>query len=176
MTQALPKKITLDEFIQWYPNDGKCYELHKGLIIEMPPPKGKHEKVIGFLAEKFTIEYVKLGLRYCIPKTAFVKTPFAESVYSPDVLLLNLDNLNNEPLFEKQSTICQAASAPLVVEVVSSNWQDDYYDKLGDYVSVAWHASAIQMGIPEYWIADYDALGAKNLLVIQNSQQFLFAV
>jgi hypothetical protein len=30
MTQALPKPITYKEFIEWYPNDGKRYELHNG--------------------------------------------------------------------------------------------------------------------------------------------------
>ena len=50
MTQTLPKLLTFDEFIEWLPNDNKRYELHKGGIIEMPPPTGEHEKVrrLGF--------------------------------------------------------------------------------------------------------------------------------
>jgi hypothetical protein len=38
-------------------------------------------------------------------------------------------------------------------EVVSTNWRDDYYDKFRDYE---------QMGIPEYWIIDYTAIGGKR--------------
>ncbi|MEH2149240.1 Uma2 family endonuclease [Nostoc sp.] len=155
MTQALPKLLTFNEFIEWYPNDGKRYELHKGVIIEMPPPTGTHEKVIAFLSRKLTVEFDRLNLPYGIPKTALVKTPSAESTYSPDVLLLNLDNLDNEPLFQKQSTVSQAASVPIVIEVVSSNWRDDYYNKFRDYE---------EMGIPEYWIADYAALGARKFI------------
>jgi Uma2 family endonuclease len=155
MTQALPKLITFDEFIEWYPNDGKHYELHKGIIVEMPPPTGEHEKVIAFLSRKLTVEFDRLNLPYGIPKTTFVKTPSAQCVYSPDILLLNLDNLNNEPLFQKQSIVTQVASLPLVVEVVSSNWRDDYYDKFRNYE---------EMGIPEYWIADYAALGARKFI------------
>lgn len=155
MTQALPKLLTFNEFIEWYPNDGKRYELHKGVIIEMPPPTGEHEKVIAFLSRKLTVEFDRLNLPYGIPKTALVKTPSAESAYSPDVLLLNLDNLDNEPLFKKQSTVSQAASVPIVIEVVSTNWRDDYYNKLRDYE---------EMGIPEYWIADYAALGARKFI------------
>ncbi|MFN6500312.1 MAG: Uma2 family endonuclease [Nostoc sp. DedQUE01] len=155
MTQALPKSLTFDEFVEWYPNDAKRYELHNGVIVEMPPPTGQHEKVVGFIARKLTVEFDRLSLPYTIPKTALVKTPCAESAYSPDVLLLNLDNLDNEPLFQKQSTVSLAASVPLVVEVVSTNWRDDYYNKLGDYE---------EMGIPEYWIADYAALGARKFL------------
>ncbi|WP_375480464.1 Uma2 family endonuclease [uncultured Nostoc sp.] len=155
MTQALPKLLTFNEFIEWYPNDGKRYELHKGVIIEMPPPTGTHEKVIAFLSRKLTVEFDRLNLPYGIPKTALIQTPSAESAYSPDVLLLNLDNLDNEPLFQKQSTVSQAASVPIVIEVVSTNWRDDYYNKLRDYE---------EMGIPEYWIADYAALGARKFI------------
>ncbi|OYD90792.1 hypothetical protein CDG76_29110 [Nostoc sp. 'Peltigera membranacea cyanobiont' 210A] len=162
MTQALPKLLTFNEFIEWYPNDGKRYELHKGVIIEMPPPTGEHEKVIAFLSRKLTVEFDRLNLPYGIPKTALVKTPSAESAYSPDVLLLNLDNLDNEPLFKKQSTVSQAASVPIVIEVVSTNWRDDYYNKLRDYARVA--SRREEMGIPEYWIADYAALGARKFI------------
>jgi Uma2 family endonuclease len=162
MTQALPKLLTFNEFIEWYPNDGKRYELHKGVIIEMPPPTGKHEKVIAFLSRKLTVEFDRLNLPYGIPKTALIQTPSAESAYSPDVLLLNLDNLDNEPLFQKQSTVSQAASVPIVIEVVSTNWRDDYYNKLRDYARVA--SRREEMGIPEYWIADYAALGARKFI------------
>lgn len=155
MTQALPKLLSFNEFIEWYPNDGKRYELHKGVIIEMPPPSGSHEKVVGFIAHKLTVEFDRLNLPYTIPKTALIQTPSAESAYSPDVLLLNLDNLDNEPLFQKQSTVSQAASVPIVIEVVSTNWRDDYYNKLRDYE---------EMGIPEYWIVDYAALGARKFI------------
>ena len=155
MTQTLPKIFTFEEFIEWFPNDGRRYELHNGMIIEMPPPTGDHEKVTGFLARKLTVEFDRLNLPYTIPKTAFVKTPQAESAYSPDVLLLNLDNLPNEVLWKKESTVMQAASVPLVVEVVSTNWRDDYYKKLADYE---------EMGIPEYWIADYAALGGRDFI------------
>ena len=162
MTQALPKLLTFNEFIEWYPNDGKRYELHKGVIIEMPPPTGSHEKVIAFLSRKLTVEFDRLNLPYGIPKTALIQTPSADSAYSPDVLLLNLDNLDNEPLFQKQSTVSQAASVPIVIEVVSTNWRDDYYNKRRDYARVA--SRREEMGIPEYWIADYAALGARKFI------------
>ncbi len=155
MTQTLSKLLSFNEFLEWYPNDGKRYELHKGIIIEMPPPTGEHEKVIGFIARKLTVEFDRLDFPFTIPKTVFIKTPSAESAYSPDVLLLNLNNLSNEALFQKQSTVSQAASVPLVVEVVSTNWRDDYYDKLRNYE---------EMGIPEYWIVDYAGLGGRKFI------------
>lgn len=71
----------------------------------------------------------RLKLPYFIPKTAFIKPTQSESAYSPDVLILNQPNLVNEPLWKKESTVSQGASIPLVVEVVSSNWRDDYLKK-----------------------------------------------
>ena len=153
MPQALLNLVTFEEFIEWYPADGVRYELHKGVIVEMPPPTGEHENVVGFLAAQITFQFLQMGLPFRIPKTAFVKIQSHHSTYSPDILLLNHDNLVNEPLWSKQSTVIQAASIPLAVEVVSSNWRDDYYDKFRDYED---------MGIPEYWIVDYAALGGKR--------------
>ncbi|NJL65375.1 MAG: Uma2 family endonuclease [Methylacidiphilales bacterium] len=153
MTQILSKLVTFEEFIEWLPNDGKRYELHKRVIVEMPPPTGKHENVTGFLTVQIGFQLLQMGLPYRIPKTAFVKT--GDSTYSPDVLLVNHHNLANEPLWEKQSTVIQPESVPLVIEVVSTNWRDDYHDKFGDYE---------EMGILEYWIVDYAALGGKKFI------------
>lgn len=153
MTQALPQLVTFEQFMEWYPSNGVRYELHKKVIIEMPPPTGEHENVVGFLAAQITFQFLQMGLPFRIPKTAFVNINSNNSTYSPDILVLNHDNLVNEPLWSKQSTVIQAASVPIVVEVVSSNWRDDYYDKFRDYE---------YMGIPEYWIVDYGALGGKR--------------
>ncbi|MBW4672169.1 MAG: Uma2 family endonuclease [Cyanomargarita calcarea GSE-NOS-MK-12-04C] len=157
MTQTLPiqKLFSFDEFIEWYPNDGKRYELHKGVIIEVPPPTGKHESIVGFLTIQIAFQLLQMGLPYRIPKTAFVKTPGNKSAYSPDILVQDHDNIVNEPLWDKESTLCLPESLPLVVEVVSTNWQDDYYDKFGEYE---------KMGIPEYWIVDYAALGGRKFI------------
>jgi Uma2 family endonuclease len=172
MIQTLPKLVTYEEFIEWFPNNGKRYELHNGVIVEIAPPTGDHEKVVGFLAAEITLEYRRLKLPLTIPKTVFIKTPSATSTYSPDVLLLNLDNLHNEPLFTKESTVIQSASVSLVVEVVSSNWRDDYHKKLADYVRLA--SRREEMGIPEFWIVDYKALGGKKF--IGNPKQPTFSV
>ena len=152
MTQAIPKLVTFEDFAAWRPEGGR-YELHDGVIVEMAQPVGEHEDIVGFLVEKIAIEYVRNGLPYTIPKTALIKPTKSESAYSPDVLLLNRPNLINEPLWKKESTVSLAASIPLVVEVVSTNWDDDYYTKLGKYEGI---------GIPEYWVVDYLGLGAKK--------------
>ena len=133
MTQTLPKLVTYEEFIEWLPNDGKRYELHDGVIVEMSQPTGKHEKVTSFLTLELAVQVRNMGIAYLLPKTALVKPPEKDSGYFPDVLLVNPDNLSNEPLWEKESTVTQGASIPLVIEVVSTNWRDDYYKKFADY-------------------------------------------
>ncbi|MEH2002558.1 MAG: Uma2 family endonuclease [Nostoc sp.] len=152
MTQAIPKLVTFEDFAAWRPEGGR-YELHEGVIVEMAQPTGDHEDVVGFIARKLTVEFDRLNLPLTIPKTALIKPTKSESGYSPDVLLLNRPNLVNEPLWKKESTVSLAESIPLVVEVVSTNWDDDYYTKQGKYEGI---------GIPEYWVVDYLGLGAKK--------------
>jgi Uma2 family endonuclease len=156
MVQALPKTttITFDEFTEWKPEGGR-YELHDGVIIEMSQPTGDHEDVVGFLALEISADIKRLHLPYFIPKTALVKPPENESGYSPDILVLNRPNLVNEPLWKKQATVTQAASIPVIIEVVSTNWRDDYFTKLGQYEAI---------GIPEYWIVDHAAMGGKRFI------------
>jgi Uma2 family endonuclease len=156
MTQVLRKVVTFDEFVAKYPdNRGQRYELYDGVVVEMPQPTGDHEEIVVFLSTKITLEYSRLSLTYGIPKTVLVKPLENESAYSPDLLLLNITNLVNEPLWKKASTVTQAASIPLVIEVVSTNWRDDYLKKYADYE---------EMGIPEYWIVDYAALGGREFI------------
>ncbi|MDZ8030103.1 Uma2 family endonuclease [Nostoc sp. DedSLP04] len=152
MIQAIPKLVSFEDFAAWRPEGGR-YELHNGAIVEMPQPTGEHEDVVGFIARKLTVEFDRLNLPYIIPKTVLIKPVNSVSAYSPDVLILNRLNLVNEPLWKKESTVSYPASIPLVVEVVSTNWDDDYYTKQGKYEGI---------GIPEYWVVDYLGLGAKK--------------
>ncbi len=158
MTQTLPelKSYTFDEFIEFYPENSPLrYELHNGVIIEMPPPNGDHEDVVGFLTQKIAAEFERCKLPYRIPKSGLVKTPNAKSAFIPDVMVINRDNLKNEPLWKKQSTVIYPETVPLIIEVVSTNWRDDYHKKFADYE---------EMGIGEYWIVDYAALGGRDFI------------
>jgi Uma2 family endonuclease len=70
-TQAEPKTFTFDEFIAWYPENSELrYELHHGVIIEMPKPRGKHSKLTGSLVEKLliTIREIAKGDIWFIPR------------------------------------------------------------------------------------------------------------
>lgn len=156
MTQTLPKLVNFEEFVEWLPENGTVrYELHNRNIIEIVQPVGKHEEVTGFLTIEIAVQIKNLGLPYGIPNQVIVRPPGKDSGYFPDLLVLNRANLVNEPLWQKQSILSLGASIPLAIEVVSTNWRDDYYLKYADYE---------EMGIAEYWIVDYAALGGRNFI------------
>ena len=157
MTQILPlqKLYTFDEFIEWYPENSEVhYELHDGVIVEMPKPKGKHSDLAGFLIEELFITIREMSKRgiWTIPKESIIKSKDDKSGYEPDIIILNQETIGSETCWPKESVIHNASSVKLIVEVVSTNWQDDYYNKLRDYEA---------MGIPEYWIVDYAAFGGR---------------
>ena len=156
MIQTLSKVTTFEEFVAGLPdNSGVRYELHNGNIIEMAQPVGEHEEVKGFLTIKLSGIIDRLDLPYLIPNQVIVRPEGKDSGYFPDVLVLNRENLVNEKLWKKESILSNGASIPLVIEVVSTNWRDDYHLKYADYE---------EMGISEYWIVDYAALGGRNFI------------
>jgi Uma2 family endonuclease len=156
MIQTLPKITTFQEFVDWLPeNSDVRYELHHGNIVEMPQPVGEHKEIKGFLNVEISFEIKRLGLSYGIPNQVIVRPANKDSGYFPDVLVMNRANLPNESRWKKESILSSEASIPLVIEVVSTNWRDDYYSKFADYE---------EMGILEYWIVDYAALGGRNFI------------
>lgn len=167
MIPIIPELVTFDEFIDWYPeNSEHYYELHNGETLEMPKATGKHSKVAGFTALKVGIEIERLNLPYFIPKEWVIIKPMREESGSePDIIVLNEQTIRNEPRWEKSSIITMGSSVPLIVEVTSTNWADDYALNLEAYES---------MGIQEYWIIDYLGLGGRRF--IGNPKQPTFSI
>jgi len=64
-------------------------------------------------------------------------------------------NPEDEPLWQQESTLIRGVSILLVVEVVSTNWRDDYQRKAADYE---------EMGILEFWLVDYLGLGGRRYI------------
>ncbi|MCT7984727.1 Uma2 family endonuclease [Laspinema sp. A4] len=156
MTQTLTKPISFDEFVAWYPENavGK-YELHNGRIVEMPLGTGAHSNIIGFITGELHLEIRRLKLPYSIPGDCLLKPLEDESGYQPDIIVLDREQLTNEPRWQKESIITLGSSVRLLVKLVSTKWQNDYLRKAGDYEL---------MGIPEYWIVDYLGLGGRRFI------------
>ncbi|WP_341736007.1 Uma2 family endonuclease [Microcoleus sp. CAWBG640] len=156
MIQTISKTITFDEFVAWYPeNSVHKYELHNGVIVEMPLGTGDHSDVRGFLSSEINFEIRRLQLPYSIPGDCLLKLSRDEAGYQPDVIVLDRTALANEPRWKKESVITMGSSVRLAVEVVSTNWQDDYLVKVADYE---------RLSIPEYWVVDYAALGGRRFI------------
>ncbi len=156
MIQTLTKIVTFEEFVNSLPDNSDIrYELHHGEIVKMAQPVGDHEELKGFLTIKISAKIDGLNLPYVIPNQVIVRPEGKDSGYFPDLLVLNRANLANEQLWKKQSVISHGASIALIIEIVSTNWRDDYHLKYADYE---------EMGIAEYWIVDYAALGGRNFI------------
>lgn len=147
--------MSFDEFIDWYPeNSANRYELRRGAVIEMPKPRGQHSRLAGDLAYDLGTAFRQANQPYFIPRECIVKIS-DNTGYEPDIIVLDERSLVNEPRWERESIITLSQSIKLVVEVVSTNWRDDYLVKLEDYET---------FGIQEYWIVDYLGLGGRRYI------------
>jgi Uma2 family endonuclease len=147
--------MSFDEFVEWYPEDAEQrYELKRGVVIEMPKPRGKHSKIAGELAYELGSVIRQVGQPFFIPKECLIKIA-NDTGYEPDVVVLDEAAIANEPRWERESVITLGQSIKLAVEVTSTNWRTDYLIKLADYEA---------FGIPEYWIVDYLGIGGRRYI------------
>ncbi len=120
MIQVIPKLVTFDEFIAWYPENSEYrYELHNGVIIEMPKPTGKHSDVGGFLTAELNFEIRRQHLPYSIPIECVIKPYPDESGYEPDVIVLDRQAVKLEPRWAKESIITSGLSVRLIIILLS---------------------------------------------------------
>lgn len=149
MIYTVPKTLTFEEFISQY-GDNPRYELIDGELRDMEPT-GPHEAVAGKLSGHLFTAIAQANLNWLIPKNCLIKPPAAEATaLRPDVIVLDEAQLDREPLRQREPIITKGSTVKLVVEVISTNWQDDYARKVEEYAL---------LGIPEYWLIDYRGLG-----------------
>lgn len=153
MLQTVPKFITVDEFITQY-SDNERYELIDGELVEMEPT-GPHEQVAGFVGRKLNVEIDRKYPDYLIPYRCLLKVLGTQTAFRPDVMVLDRTQLVNEPLWQQEPVITMGTSIKLIVEVVSTNWQNDYARKVEDYAL---------LNVPEYWIVDYLGIGGREYI------------
>lgn len=152
MTIASAARLTFQEFLQTCPTDGR-YEFVGGQILRILATR-QHDNVADFLAKQVDRACDRDDLPYRVSGRISIVTTNAQSVEqsrNPDISVVdkavwNANLLSYRPLREPLQ---------LAIEVVSSNWEDDYIDKLAEYQ---------QAGVTEYWIVDYLALGSRSLL------------
>lgn len=147
-TQSL--SLSFDDFLAQYGDDSR-YELIDGELFDLEPT-GPHEEVAAAIARWLNYDIVQQGADYFIPHRCLIKPLANQTGFRPDVIVLDRAALPQEPLWASQPVVTLGSTVKFVAEVVSSNWQNDYARKLEDYAL---------LGIPEYWIADYQGLGGE---------------
>ena len=153
MVQTSSKTLTAEDFIAQY-GDRDRYELIDGELIEMEPT-GPHEQVIGFVCRKLNVEIDRLDLPYFIPHRCLIRLLGTDTAFRPDLIVLDQSQLANEPFWQREPIVTNGRSIKLIVEVVSTNWQNDYARKAEDYAI---------LGVPEYWIVDYLGIGGRDYI------------
>lgn len=152
MTATLFKpRLSFEEYVDFCAQTDERYELVRGELKLMTPPDWQHIKIAKFLERLFDAEIEEMGQ----PWEAFRETgqrTEGDSSRLPDVSVVPTDAIAQ---YLKQTAILEVP-AILVVEIVSpSSASEDYSEKLREY-------QALQ--IPEYWIADYEPVGAARYL------------
>ena len=149
---TVTQKLTFDQFLVESPEDG-VYELVNGVIVEMNATRN-HDDVADFTSDSFKEQIKRLSLNYVVKNTAVIRTVTKAGIEQgrrPDVSVIEID------LWRANRSAYSALREPiqLAVEVTSTNWEDDYIDKLDEYRP---------LGIVEYWIVDYLAIGSREFL------------
>jgi Uma2 family endonuclease len=145
-------QMTFEDFLEHYPNDGH-YEWVNGEIIDMRATR-QHDDIADFIADSFKSCIRDSKLDLVVKTTAVIRTKTLsglEQGRKPDVSVISRKQWEDD----RQSYAALIEPIELAVEVVSTNWDDDYLDKLEEYQ---------YLGIKEYWIVDYLALGSRDYL------------
>ena len=146
-------KLTFEQFLAQYPEEGEKFELVNGEIVKVQATRA-HKNVSRYLVKAFDRESERLGLNYVVDKDIVIRTVNSvgqEQGRMPDVSVVK------ESIWNANVTAYGALREPiqLAVEVCSTNWDDDYIDKLQEYE---------RLRIAEYWIVDYLAIASRNYL------------
>ncbi|MFM5945640.1 MAG: Uma2 family endonuclease [Dolichospermum sp.] len=152
MTITTLTKLDFVQFLQQRPDDG-IYELVNGEIVKVEAIRAR-KNVARYLVKSFDRESERLGLDYIVDKDIVVRTVTNKGEQrgrNPDVSVVIAS------MWNANVTAYGALTEPieLAVEVVSTNWEDDYIDKLEEYEN---------LGIKEYWIVDYLAIASRSYL------------
>ena len=149
MTQAIAPTLSFLDFLETTPEDGNRYELVNGERVQLMATRA-HDDVADFIYDAFRDQVERDQLNYKVSRFASVKTRRDDGLVqgrTPDVSVIDKTVWAADP----KAYAALEEPIQLAVEVSSTNWRDDYLYKLAEYEA---------LGILEYWIVDYLAVGA----------------
>lgn len=161
MTSAIftqqTQPMTFQEFLVWDDGSDRNFELIDGIPMPLAEPNADHEDVADALCDLLKAYCVERNLPYVPKRLKQVRLNTApgefEKSRKPDIVVF--DRSEWQRMKGKSSPAAAYTCPPMVVEVVSTNWQDDYLTKQAEYET---------LGILEYWIVDYAALGGRRFI------------
>jgi len=148
--------MSLHEFLAWDSDHDKLYELIEGKPVPMSDPTANHEDVADDICDRLKLHCQEKSLPF-VPKRskliAISSRYGRETARRGDIVVF--EQAEWQRMKGLSSSVMAYTAPPLVIEVVSTNWRDDYLTKLAEYESV---------GIQEYWVVDYAALGGMRYI------------
>lgn len=143
--------LSLAAFLEWDSGDDKLYELIEGEPVPMSDPTANHEDVADDICEQIRAHCQERGLPFIPKRSKLISIGDRNGKATArrgDIVVFTAAEWQRLKQLSRSAMAYEAP--PLVIEVVSTNWRDDYLTKLAEYESI---------GVQEYWIVDYAALG-----------------
>jgi Uma2 family endonuclease len=146
-TNASPRKMTFEEYLDYEDGTDKRYELVDGVLVEMGAENPLNPQIAMMLAFAFADlgfprDRLVIGHQIRVSRTK-------ASARQPDLIAHSLES--DAAITAEKILPFDVAPPVLVVEVVSNSLKDkesrdrDYKEKRSEYA---------ERGIPEYWIID----------------------
>jgi Uma2 family endonuclease len=152
MYATVSKPLTFEEFLSWDDGSGRDFELLDGVPVPLSEPNANHEDLIERLCAYLETHCLEANLPYISrqSKQVRLKTEPDEKEKSRKADIVIFAKEEWQRMKSNSSSAAAYIPPPGVIEVVSTNWKDDYLTKLAEYED---------LGVLEYIIVDYAAYG-----------------
>jgi Uma2 family endonuclease len=148
MVAIVNKLLTFESFLAWDDGTDRVFELINGVAVPLSDPNARHEDVVDGLCRLIADYCQAQNLDYIARQNKQVRLKSVpgspESSRKADIVLF--DKTEWDKMRRSSASAAAYVAPPLVIEVMSTNWGDDYRIKLNEYEI---------LGILEYWIVDY---------------------
>ena len=133
------QNYTVEEFLNVDLPAGQEYELINGIITLMSEPSGEHENLRSELLV-LRLESRRCKLRLLVHQQPVLELGLRDTP-KPDLIAIDRDSWNRQT---KPEAVLRESNS-VVIEIVSTNWEEDYRNK------PLWYAA---FGVSEFWIID----------------------
>lgn len=131
---------TVEEFLNLNLPEGQEYELVNGIIVPMAEPSGEHENLRSELLVELRMESRRRQLGLLVHPKPVLELGLKDT-RKPDLIAINRDSWNRQT--QPEAVLREPPS--VAIEIVSTNWEEDYRNK------PLWYAA---FGVSELWIVD----------------------